>query len=414
MSSQAVFRQRHLPAMFYSVRAWATLLTIAALFALMIGVALVTTPPPEPIPYDLDAAYPEGLLALRLWLEALGYEVQRIDGLRFEIPNEARLVFVYPNQLLYTTEEAERLRRWVEEGGTLALIGPDHDDRALIEVFGVKLNPELSYERRLAPLLPLLPGGRAVYPRDWLSPIQTLDLSEAPQAVPALALLAAFEDAPSLTDPRVVVAVQAVGRGVVWHFAPGVDFTNHALQAFAQGDLLLALLRTVPESSVAAFDTYHLFGLSRVGERIATLQDWLYRTPTGWATLFVLIGTGVFWVLNGRRLGPPLAPVELAPRREAAEYVRAMANLYRRARAQAALADYHAHRLKVGLARRRGIRADLPDEEFLEALANTTPFLSDEQLDAVRNTLHSLSRHPEERQLVELANRVDTLFESIR
>ncbi|MBO9392467.1 DUF4350 domain-containing protein [Caldilinea sp.] len=414
MSEQVVFTRGRFPAIFYSMQAWMTPLAIAVLFALMILVALATTPPPEPIPYDLDAAHPEGLLALRLWLEALGYDVRRIDGLRFEIPEEARLIFVYPNQLLYTAEEAERLQRWVEAGGTLALIGPDHDDHALIKTFGVKLNPELRYERQLAQLLPLLPNGRAVYPRDWLSPIQTLDLSEAPQAIPALALLGAFEDVPSLTNPKVVVAVQVIGEGVVWHLAPGVDFTNRTLQAFAQGELLLALLRTMPERSVVAFDTYHLFGFSRVGERIATLQDWLYRTPTGWATLFALIGTGVFWALSGRRLGPPLAPVEKVHGREAAEYVRAMANLYRRAHVRAALAQYHAHRFKVGLARRRGARADLPDEEFLEALANTAPPLNDAQLDAVRSVLRGLSEHPDERRLVELANRIDALLESIR
>lgn len=413
MSEQLLSMRGRFSAILQQGRVWTTPLAIAALFALMILVALATTPPPEPVPYDLDAAHADGLLALRLWLEALGYDVRRNDGLRFTIPHEARLLFVYPNRLNYTAEEAERLRHWVEAGGTLALIGPGPDDRALVEAFGVALNPELRYERRLAQLLPLLPEGRPVYERDRFSPIQTLDLSEAPQATPVLALLAASEEAASIDDLKVVVAVQALGEGVVWHFAPGVDFTNRNLREFAQGELAPALLRTTPEGSVVVFDSYHLFGFSRVGERIATLQDWLYRTPTGWATLFGLVITGVFWALSGRRLGPPSAPAEEMRRREAAEYVRAMANLYRRAHLHAALAQHHARRLKVALARRLGVRADLPDEEFLEALAHAPQPLSEAQLNAVREMLRKFSDHLNERELVELAGDVDALLESI-
>lgn len=413
MSEQLLSMRGRFSAILQQGRIWTTPLAIAALFALMILVALATTPPPEPVPYDLDATHPDGLLALRLWLEALGYDVRRNDGLRFTIPGEAQLLFVYPNRLTYTAEEAEHLRRWVEAGGTLALIGPGPDDHALVEAFGVALNPELRYERRLAQLLPLLPEGRPVYERDWFSPIQTLDLSEAPQATPVLALLAASEETASSNDLKVVVAVQALGEGVVWHFAPGVDFTNRNLREFAQGELAPALLRTTPEGSVVVFDSYHLFGFSRVGERIATLQDWLYRTPTGWATLFGLVITGVFWALSGRRLGPPLASAEEMRRREAAEYVRAMANLYRRAQRRDALAQHHAHRLKVALARRFGVRADLPDEEFLEALASASPPLSEAQRGDVCEMLRKFSGRLSERELVELAGDVDALLESI-
>jgi hypothetical protein len=58
------------------LRAIGTPLAIAALVVLLLLAALVTTPPPEPIPYDLDASHPAGLLALRLWLAELGYDVQ--------------------------------------------------------------------------------------------------------------------------------------------------------------------------------------------------------------------------------------------------------------------------------------------------------------------------------------------------
>lgn len=395
-----------------------TPLAIVALSAVMILAALVTTPPPEPIPYDLDGSHSTGLLGLRLWLEELGYDVRRIGGLRFDLPAESTLLFVYPNQLTYTSEEAARVRRWVEDGGTLVLVGPDAEDRNLISEFGVRLNPELRTERRQAQMQPLLPEGRPIYTREWFSPAVTLDLSDAPQAVPVLALVGDHEPGASnelaeIAETRAVVAVQSVGEGVVWHLAPGVDFTNINLREYAQGELLPALLRTVPEQGVAVFDAYHLFGLSRVGDQIATLQDWLFRTPTGWATLFALAISAIFLLLHGRRLGPPLVTVEQTRGREAAEYVRAMANLHRRAHKHTDLAQHHHHRLKIGIAKRRGVRADLPDEQFLDALAFTPPLLSESQLAIVRSTLTGLSNRPNEQQLVNLAAGVDNLLQTM-
>jgi hypothetical protein len=393
-----------------------TPLAIVVLFALMILVALLTTPPPDPIPYDLDGSHAEGLLGLRLWLEELGYDVRRTSGLRFDLPDESSLLFVYPNQLTYTAEEADRVRRWVEEGGALVLVGPNDEDRHLISAFGVRLDPEPRTERRQVQVQPLLPEGAPAYLSEWFAPSIVLDLSAAPQAVPVLALTVGEGDRDELRESaqsRVVVAVQQVGKGVVWHLAPQVDLTNLNLSEFEQGELLPAFLRGVPEAGVVVFDAYHLFGLSRVGDQIATLQDWLYRTPTGWATLFALVVSALFLVLNGRRLGPPLVTVEQTRGREAAEYVRAMANLHRRAGKQSDLAQHHYHRLKLGVAKRRAIDSALPDEQFLGVLAGTSPPLSEAQITALRSTLYALAQRPNERQLVNLAASVDNLLESI-
>lgn len=379
-----------------------TPLAIILLFGVFLVAAVLSTPPPEPIPYDLDGAHARGLLGLRLWLEELGYSVQRIDGLRFTPPDEATLIFVYPNQLAYSTEEAAALRAWVAAGNTAVIVGPDEEDRALIETFGVRLAGENVFESTLAQTQPLIPDGAAEYEREWFMPAALLDLSDAPQAVPVL----------TVDDRGAVAAVQRVSSGTVWHLAPGVDLTNGGLQGAQQGDLLPAILRVVPEGAVAAFDTYHLFGLSRVGEQIATLQDWLYRTPGGWATLFAALAGGLYLVLQGRRLGPPLVTVEQTRGRQAAEFVEAMANLHRRAREQTDLVRHQQRRLKFGLARRCTVSPDLPDELFLDALAHGDPPLPEAQQAAVREILHGLALRPGERQLVQLAAAIDDLLQS--
>ncbi|HQY90803.1 DUF4350 domain-containing protein [Caldilinea sp.] len=417
MTGQAPIRAQHRVRLPANLRALGTPLAIAALVALLIAAALLTTPPPEPIPYDLDASHPAGLLGLRLWLEELGYTVQRTGSLRFNLPDNADLLFVYPNQLTYTAAEAASLRQWVENGGALVLIGPTDEDRHLAESFGVRLASALSHRNQQVQVQPLLPEGRRLYPREWFAPGVTLDLSEAPRAVPVLALADAEDDRAALVEhaaSKVVAAVQPVGDGVVWHLAPGVDLTNGNLKGYEQGELLPALLRNAPAGGVIVFDAYHLFGFSRVGAQIATLQDWLYRTPTGWATLFVLAVADIFLLLQGRRLGPPLVNIEQTRGREAAEYVHAMANLHRRAREHTELARHHHNRLKGGLARRRAVLADLPDEQFLSALAHTSPALTDEQLGDVRAILTGLADRPSEQQIVNLAAHIDHLLHTIR
>lgn len=379
-----------------------TPLAIVLLFGIVLVAAVLSTPPPEPIPYDLDAAHTQGLLGLRLWLEELGYDVQRIEGLRFTLPDDAALIFVYPNQLTYSPDEAAALRAWVTAGHTAVIIGPDAGDRALAETFGVRLASESAFEQALVQTQPLIPDGTAQYERQWFMPAALLDLSDAPQAVPVL----------TANDRGTVAAVQRVGSGTVWHLAPGVDLTNGGLQASQQGDLLPAILRGVPDGAAVAFDTYHLFGLSRVGEQIATLQDWLYRTPGGWATLFALLACALYLVLHGRRLGPPLVTLEQLRGRQAAEFVAAMANLHRRAREQTNLVRHQQRRLKFGLARRCAVNPDLADDLFLAALANSEPSLPERQLAIGRDILRGLAGQPGERQLVQLAAAIDNLLQS--
>ena len=96
-------------------------------------------------------------------------------------------------------------------------------------------------------------------------------------------------------------------------------------------------------------------------------------------------------------------------RREAAEYVEAMAALARRAKLGKDVAQYQQQRLKRGLARRRPLDPKLPDRDFVERLAYTEPALPAEQQAEVRQVLEALGRSPSEQQLVTLAAKVDAL-----
>ncbi len=375
------------------------LLGVLLLAALLLGVSTLGSRPQQPLDFDLDSAADNGLAGLNLWLRALGYEVRHSGGLQFVLPAEADLLFVYPNQLSYTAAEAGALRHWVVRGGTLVLVGPQPQDVELARIFGVRVTPA-SYSASQEQTQPLVPEGQANYSLDWSMSDTVLDITEAPSAVSVL----------RTPSGAAMLAMQQVGRGIVWHAAPAAAWTNFGLREQDQGQLLPPILRSVPAGGIVVFDTFHQFGLSRMGEQIFTLQDWLYRTPAGWATLFAFVALACFVLLQGRRLGPPVATQAERRKREAAEYVEAMAALTRRARLGAGVALHQQRRLKRGLAQRRPLDPNLADSDFVARLAAGDPPLSVQQVDEVRQLLAALQQGPNEQQMVLLAAQIDTLL----
>ncbi len=376
------------------------LLGLLLLGGLLLIVSALGSRPAQPLPFDLDSSAATGLRALNLWLQDMGYTVRRIGGMQFRLPADADLLFVYPNQLSYSAAEAAALHAWVAEGRTLVIVGPHPEDAELERVFGVRSKPRDGFGLTEQQRQPLVPDGEAEYMTDWNAGSEVLDLEHAPAAVPMLVT----------ENGQATAAVQQVGAGVVWHLTPGIAFANHGLAKENHGQLLPPLLRQAPPGGTLAFDTYHQFGVSRVGEQIATLQDWLYRTPAGWATFFAFAVFSVFIVLYGRRLGPSVVTKAERRRREAAEYVAAMAALARRARLGKDVAHYQQQRLKRGLAKRRPLDPDLPDREFVDRLGYAEPPLTAAQQAEVRQVLESLRRSPNEQQLVTLAAKVDALL----
>ena len=375
------------------------MLTLGLFAVLLAAVAAVGATTRSERRYDLGSGGPQGLLALRLWLAELGYRVETNAGARFTLPAEAKLLFVYPNAQPYSAAEAAELSRWVERGGTLALIGPDGGDRQLIDAFGVRplLAPLANPALPLRQAQPWLPAAPAELGRLGLD--APLDLSGAPGAVAVVAAEGGLA----------TLAVQRRGAGLVWHLSRHHDLVNAGLRDGDQGHIALALLREVPAGALVVFDAYHLTG--PVERQAGTLQDWLYGTPAGWATLFCLVVLFVYLLLQGVRLGPPLPAPAATRRRAAAEYVTAMAGLQRRARLGRAVAAHHKRRLKLGLGRPLQLNPDLDDAVFVERLRQADDRLDERQLAAIRRLLADLDGQPDEARLVRLAAAVDRVLE---
>ena len=368
------------------------------LLVVLVAFILLQGEEQAPTPFDPASTAPTGLHALWLWLEAMGYTVERNDGTTFAIPPESALLFVYPNQQIYSEDEAEQVRQWVNDGGTLVLVNHTLAENALRSRFPVEYGATITalFTDQQQPLFPDLAEPIALTDN---API--LDLSNAPTAISVLAT----------SEGQTTLALQPLGDGVIWHLSLYHSLVNEQLRDPNQATIVPALLRHVPPGGRIVFDTYHLFGPNVTATlEIRSLQDWLYGTALGWATLFVAVVTLLFLALQGLRLGPPLPTREELRRREAAEFVTAMANLLRRGQQRAFVAAHHKRRLKRALGRALNLSPDLADESFLQHVQQVDDRLSAEEKQQLATIFQTLTGKTDEQTLIKTVSQVDPLL----
>lgn len=365
------------------------------LFLLLLVIGLLFRPPDSAPVYDPASNGQDGLLLLREWLAEMEYSVDTTGARTFAF-DEADLLFVYPGAGRFTKAEGERLVAWVDQGGTLVLVNTS--DAELLDIFDFS-TARGSRTDRLVQLQPLLPEASAAI--TGTNSGRRLRLSDGSRFVAVLA-----EDA---TLARPAAAVLSQGLGWVWLLSEDFTLTNQLLtENRSSAQIVPVLLRAVPPGGQIRFDTYHLQESTGTEPgQIGSLQEWAYTTPTGWATLF-LFGLGaLFLLLQGRRLGPPIQTMTQGRRREAAEFVVAMAGLQRRARVRDSIARHHIQRLKARLGRPWQIPADLPDSLFLTRLAEANPEMDDERITSLRALLADLSAASDEARLVALVQEAE-------
>lgn len=368
------------------------LLVVGALFALLIGFTLFSamrraeleSQQSTYIPYSSHSAQPNGTLALQSWLDAIGYQTARIENETFKVPDDARVLFIFPARVAYEEYEAQSVLRWVERGNTLIvatsarLAGSDR----LLRALRITTQPLTAVERvpLVQPLASAPDDGGLLLKTSW-------------GLQPDRADYVTYASAGKMP----VFVGWAQGRGRVYVTSSAFPFSNDGLRTDANATLARALLPATNTRPLVAFDEYHLgFSSGR-----SSLQNLIYNTPWGWALLFSAVVIFAYLVINGQHFGrvEPL-PIELA-RRSPAEYATSMAALFRRAGKRQMVMNHYRQQLKRSLGRPYRINASLPDAEFVAELAR----YRDVDRDALLKTLHGLAQpNSSERALVRLAD----------
>lgn len=371
------------------------------LLALLITITFVAgflTPDLRQLPpYASFSNTQEGTRALMLWLQELGYTVSGESEGVFSVPkNTAVMLMLEPTEMV-TDGQWRLIDDWVDAGGTLIMAGESFYLANAVEHYQFSMRPLGTGAETLTLQLPLLE-----YP--------TVDSAVSARASTYLESDRDDYVVHLASGQQPVLVSFRQGDGRVFISAAPFPFSNLGLKQAGNPPLILNLVGTGRRSGGIWFDEWH-HGI-RGTQEISGLFQWLLRSATGRALLFIAIVAFVALVLQGRRFGRPLpAPSDIS-RRAPLEYITAIANLHRRAgHRSAVMAQYH-HSLKRELGYRYRLSVDLDDEEFVARLASFQPDIDTEALRTLLSRLRQLS--PSETDLIQTAAQVSDWLEGVK
>ena len=263
------------------------------------------------------SAAPGGYKALYLWLKALDIPVRRWEKPAGDLPPESKVLLIAGPELGPGTGELNSLTCWVRKGGTLVLaVEPPN---VFLDHFGLEAATIRDNHRGEdgAEEIMFQPGPYTLGVLSIQGKTHRGITSHRPETV--------FHS----RDPKGgLIAVVAEGKGRVIALADPSVFSNQLLKKADHPILALNLLLTHRGGKDLLVDEYH-HGYGRATSVLGHLGRSRALAPILQALLLLLI----LWAGVGRRFGPP-RPVPAKEHRSSIEYVNAMAQLLRKAKAR--------------------------------------------------------------------------------
>ncbi len=368
-----------------SRESWLALALIAILLVATVVAVIWQTDKATPPALSSTSSERDGARALWLWLEQMGYSVSAQSGPDYLPPADAELILML--EPFSDSDEAhwKLLDEWVNAGGTLIAAGVDTGADELFQHFKFKTT-DVEPSGEVTVQTPLM----ASPPVNDLS---HLDLSWYYQADrDDFVALLAKGNAPVLVTFR-----QGAGRVILASFIQLL--TNSGLKEAGNPELVLNLLTLAGKKNRIWFDEWH-HGASQQ-DRVIGPQDWLRFTPAGHALLFIAVILFLALLLQGRGFGRPVPLPRSTARRPVLEYITALANLNRRAGHRTEVLQQYRQSLKQKLAHRYRLIPAIPDDEFVNQLAQYHPGLDTGDLALLLDQLRS--PHHNEGEMVKLA-----------
>ena len=343
--------------------AWLGIGILVALILVTSAAVLQKTREVE-LPYLSTSAAPNGTLALKSWLDELGYSPPEPPPPSFSPDESIKTIFIIQPLELISESEWNLIDRWVQDGGVLVLAGDNLQTDIAMDHFGFSSFFLQEQAVEAAPVAPLLN-----------SPII---VSEVPIKTyyGITALETDFTPLLSVSgSPVLLFFEQGLGK-VIISSTPYI-FSNLALKDDKTAALVLNLIALTGQEGTVWFDEWH-HGLR--SDNIVGPWQWLQNTPGGHAILFVVGTIFVALLLQGRAFGRPVPLSHEIKRRGPLEHVTAIANLNRKAgHRNEVLRQYH-HRLRRHLGQRYRLDPSLSDDEYVELLSQYNPSIEKETL----------------------------------
>ncbi|MCB8929053.1 MAG: DUF4350 domain-containing protein, partial [Ardenticatenaceae bacterium] len=260
---------------------------------------------------------PQGSRALWLYLESQKIKLTDSVGSAFEVPSGIDLALVLEPTVAFTAGEWELLHGWVEDGGTLLLVGSGNNIITLAREVDVNYSLAPSTDTAVsnqtpflqAPSLNTIQAETRYYLRPDRDDFVTLLANQTGQ-------------------PTAIAFAEGNGRIILTTIAE--PFSNLGLQTEGNAELVLNLINAAPDVTSIWFNEWH-HGIRPETEGELTSSNWLQRTPGGRALLLVLAIIFIGLVLRGRHFGRPVPLGKDIVRRAPLEYITGIANLSRRA-----------------------------------------------------------------------------------
>ncbi|MEP7136284.1 MAG: DUF4350 domain-containing protein [Chloroflexota bacterium] len=315
-------------------------------------------------PLSSLSSAPDGARALKLWIQELKYNVDEQVLTDFEPPaNVAILLMLEPQSS--TDGEMKAVDTWVENGGTLILIGEQFGMLAVIDHYKFSF----SY----------LPDSSGI-------PVVTAPLLLSPMGFDSsntgihIALESKRDDYVTLMSyqgkPVLVAFEQGKGRVILGTVT--APFTNAGLKLAGNPELALNILALARTKGTVWFDEWH-HGVQS-GAQISGPTEFLRRTPVGHALLFVTFAVFIALFMQGRGFGRPVPLAQELKRRGALEHVIGIANLSRRAAHRSAVMMQYHGQIKRKLGQRYRLDPGMDDEAYVNTLAGYNPSIDKNEL----------------------------------